>query len=177
MQLGMPGMPSWGQMQAGMVQASSPSPSDIMVGMETMKYGKATVKVKSYDVDVFDMSMPNDRKRFAELMLKLTPMIQAKSAVVWRNDLQVMTRSDKSTYWARYVEWSEYEIPGLRISEEDLQVEKKKEEKKKPVSEEEAEKAEDDAIMKADKAAFASLDDVPDPVDEKELGDVLEEDK
>lgn len=122
MPLGIPGMPSWNSLQAGMAARLAPSLSEMAVGAETLKYGKATVKIKTYEVDLFDMSFPNDRKRFAELMMKLAPLIPARQAVIWVNKLQTLVESGGATKLVRYVEWSEYEVPGDRISDDELQV-------------------------------------------------------
>jgi len=92
-----------------MAPSVAPTYDEIRAGKDMLKYQKAPVEVSTYDVDVFDMSSADDRKRYCELMLKVAKLVQAQQAVIWRNDLQVLQKKD-GTGWFRYLEWSRYAL-------------------------------------------------------------------
>ena len=86
-----------------------PSRRDVLVGLEAMRLGKLPVEVSSYNVEVFDMSVDADRKRYCEIMSDLLKKVQASQCVVWKNELQVL-QTASGTGWHRYLEWSEYSV-------------------------------------------------------------------
>lgn len=96
---GMPGIPGIPGMPANMVGQADPR-----------KTKSKPFSVKSYSVDVFDMHNGSDRDRYSELMLRLFSGAVDGRCIVWKNELQVMTRADGSSAWMRYVEWSDNEV-------------------------------------------------------------------
>lgn len=87
-----------------------PDASAMRRGEEMSRLGKEPVSIDTYSADVFDMHSAEDRARYSGLMLDLFPRIQAGSCIVWRNELQVLSRPDGSTGWMRYLEWSDYRV-------------------------------------------------------------------
>lgn len=79
---------------------------------EARALGKEPVSIKSYRVEVFDMHSADDRGRYARTMSEIFPRVVSGECVVWKNELQTMTRPDGSTGWMRYLEWADYEVPG-----------------------------------------------------------------
>lgn len=91
------------------VPGASPTYEDVVEGRDLVKYDKVPVKVKSYSVEVFDMMDRDDRFRYSSLMERLAGMVQTASAVIYRNELQVLQRGGEGR-WFRYVEYAEYEL-------------------------------------------------------------------
>ena len=92
---------------AGLV---APDVKTLSEEMEREALGKLPAFVKSYRVEVFDMSSADERKRYEATMMDVFAGIRAKRAVIWRNELQVLPKADGSSSWHRYLEWSEYDV-------------------------------------------------------------------
>lgn len=95
---------------AWFTESVSPTAGDVSVGAEALKRGMLPVNVSSYHVDVFDMSVPDDRKRYEDTMVSLFAKVQASQCVVWKNELQVL-QTPSGSGWHRYLEWSDYSVP------------------------------------------------------------------
>lgn len=83
-----------------------PSIEDFNRGIEQSKYAKEPFIISSYNVEVFNMMEKEDRDKYCNLMMKLTPLAQNSKCVICKNDLQVLNGSS----WQRYVEWFEYKL-------------------------------------------------------------------
>jgi hypothetical protein len=90
-----------------------PSVADIQRGAIQDHYGKTPINVTQYNVEVFDMSKEDDRKRYTDIMIRLIPMSQNVKCVICRNELQIV-----NGFWWRYLEWFEYKLNDSSLTTE-----------------------------------------------------------
>lgn len=90
-----------------------PSVAEIQRGAMQDHYHKTPINVTQYNVEVFDMSKEDDRKRYTDIMVKLIPMSQNVKCVICRNELQII-----NGFWWRYLEWFEYKLNDSSLTTE-----------------------------------------------------------
>ena len=86
-----------------------PTYEDVVNGRDLVKYDKIPVKISEFHAEVFDMMDAGDRERYEDRMKELVQGIQASECVIWKNDLQVISRGGDQR-WMRYLEWARYEL-------------------------------------------------------------------
>lgn len=87
----------------------APSYDDIVNGRDLVKYDRVPVRIVEFRSELYDMMDEGRRKAYEERMLGLVAGIQESRCVIWRNDLQILSRPD-GQHWMRLLEWGEYEL-------------------------------------------------------------------
>lgn len=65
--------------------------------------------IKESHVEVFDLMEKDDRARYTKLYKDLAPLVKAGKVFMTVNSREVLTRSDGSTGWFKYLEWIEFD--------------------------------------------------------------------
>jgi hypothetical protein len=91
------------------VPGVGPSYDDIVSGRDMVRYDKVPVRISEFHAEVFDMMDAGDRDGYEKRMKELVEGIQTSSCVIWKNDLQVISRND-GQHWMRYLEWARYDL-------------------------------------------------------------------
>lgn len=86
-----------------------PSYDDVVSGRDMVRYDKIPVKISEFHTEVFDMMDKEDRTRYEDLMKSIIKGIQTSECVIWKNDLQVISKGD-GQHWMRYLEWARYDL-------------------------------------------------------------------
>ena len=86
-----------------------PSYDDVISGRDMIRYDKVPVRISEFHAEVFDMMEPVGRDKYEKRMKELVEGIQTSTCVIWKNDLQVISRND-GQHWMRYLEWAKYEL-------------------------------------------------------------------
>ena len=87
----------------------APSVEDMERGRDRALYDKS-VKVTGHFVRTFDLHDDKQRKDYEKTMMKLFERTQTAECKLWRNERQVLSRTDGSHGWFAYLEWSEFSL-------------------------------------------------------------------
>lgn len=88
--------------------ARSSGDQDTLRGLGRPDPEKLPLRIRSYRVEVFDMSDAERRGEYEKLMARLLPLVRNAQCVVYKNELQVL-QTGTGTGWWRYLEWFEYD--------------------------------------------------------------------
>ena len=64
-------------------------------------------------VEVFDLMDASERVRYMKLYKELAPLVKAGKVFLTVNSREILTRSDGSTGWFKYMEWIEFDTTGI----------------------------------------------------------------
>ena len=67
------------------------------------------LKAKSHSVKVFDMMSASDREEYEKLYVLLMNKSKEGKIIISSNTREVLSRSDGSTGWFKFIEWTEFD--------------------------------------------------------------------
>jgi len=83
----------------------APTEEDIAQGEKTAALLKRYATLKSYNVRVFDMSVPSDIEDYKKAMVEIMEGIPKKTHFVWNKEKTIVNGN-----WKIFLEWSVYTL-------------------------------------------------------------------
>lgn len=77
--------------------------------LATGKIDLSKLNVKEHHVRVFDLMDPKQREEYENLYVDLSMLVKKGCVLVSANTRETLSRTDGSTGWFKYLEWTEYD--------------------------------------------------------------------